>query len=227
MALLAEEPRDPADQLRLGQMLLQVNEPEHAVELDNRLLANDRTNAAVWLQKGQALFLMEKYSDAEHAFANALDHNPKLDEARRQLALVREILRLDPSRQGLSRQERAQRTVQAFRASWKRLSTCADERGVSLTNPVTPTAKAPAETAATSAALPAAPPNQLQLLYTSGLQRQADLSEEALRGNPDLLDPTMQYVFEVERTTAQACPDMSITDQALLSLAQHENEGLK
>ena len=37
----------------------------------------------------------------------------------------------------------------------------------------------------------------------------------------------MQYVFEVERTTAPVCSQMNLTDQALLMLAQRETEAQK
>ena len=70
-------------------------------------------------------------------------------------------------------------------------------------------------------------PDDLQLLYSHGLQIKAAASERALRRNPDSLEPVMQFVFQVERTTAPVCPDMSLTDQALLLLAQHESETLR
>jgi len=59
------------------------------------------------------------------------------------------------------------------------------------------------------------------------LQRQPDATEKALRKNPDALEPTMQYVFEVERTLAPVCSKMELTDRALLTLAQHESEGTR
>lgn len=224
MALLADDPRQTSDQLRLGQLLLQVNEPEHTVELDNGILAKDRTNPEAWLQKAQALLALNRYADAEHALANAVEQNPNLDDARRQLDILREALRLDTSRRGLSRTDRAQRAVESFHSAWNRLSTCATQQGVNLTNPEAATASSqtPPTKPSALAPTPAVPPNSLQLLYSSGLQKQAAVTETNLREDPDALDATAQYVFEVERTTAPICPTMSLTDQALLMLAQHE-----
>jgi tetratricopeptide (TPR) repeat protein len=220
MALLADAPPGIADQLRLGQLLLEVNEPEHAVDVDNAILAKDRESADAWLQKGQALLALNRYVDAEHALATAVEQNPNLGDARRQLDILREALRLDTSLRGLSRADRANRAVESFHAAWNRLNDCATQQGVSLTNPATTTAATPASQ--TKAVPAATPPDSLQLLYSSGLQKQAAANEKALREDPDALDAAMQYVFEVERTTAPICPTMRLTDQALLLLAHHE-----
>jgi hypothetical protein len=67
----------------------------------------------------------------------------------------------------------------------------------------------------------------LQLLYSSGVQRQADATAQALHRNPDALEPTMQWVFQVERTTADLCPNMTETDRAFLTLAQRGGEATR
>ena len=74
---------------------------------------------------------------------------------------------------------------------------------------------------------PAAPPDVLQRLYDSGVQRQPSVTEKNLREDSDALESTMQYVFEVERATAPVCSQMNLTDQALLMLAQRETEARK
>ncbi len=224
MALLADAPREITDQLRLGQLLLEVNEPEHVVEVDNAILAKDHTNAQAWLQKGQALLALNRYLDAEHALANAVEQNPNLNDARRQLDILREALRLDTSLRGLPRTDRANRAAESFHAAWNRLSDCAIQQGVSLTNPANTTVGSPASRTkpVPPATPPVSPPDSLQLLYSSGLEKQAAVNEKALKEDPDALDAAMQYVFEVERTTAPICPTMRLTDQALLLLAQHE-----
>jgi tetratricopeptide (TPR) repeat protein len=228
MALLADAPEDPAAQLKLGELLLQVHEPEHTIEIDNAILARDHGNAQAYLQKAQALIALNKLVDAEHALANAVEHDPTSADSRRQLDLVREVLRLDTSLRGLSRTQRADRAVEAFHSAWQRLSSCATQQGVRLgdagnTEPAgSPT---PSDNVIPSKTSPAAAPDTLQLLYSRGLQKQAGVTQQALREDSDALESTMQYVFEVERATAPLCSQMSPTDQALLMLAQHENEG--
>ncbi len=222
MALLADGPRDPADQLRLGQSLLQVNEPEHTLEVDDTLLAQNSRNAEAWLQKGQALLALGRYIDAEHALASAVEHNPNPVEAQQQLELVRELLRIDPYLRGISLADRAKRVAEVFDIAMQRLRGCSSEKGLPLVSPDSASTANNVTTGMASA--PATPPNGLQLLYTSGLQKQPSATEQALRKNPDAIDSTMQFVFEVERTTVSVCPNMNPTDQALLMLAQRESE---
>ncbi len=225
MALQADGPPDPADQLLLANLLLQVNDPARALDSYNAVLAHDRNRSQAWLGKGQASLALGDYSVAEQAFANALDHDPHLAEARQQLQLVREVLRLNPAIRGLSLAERSQRVAASFQVALQRLTTCANQQGYSLAEhgvaPPSPTVRG---------TLPASPPPAtagLQGLYTIGLQAKASAAEQALRKNPDALEPTMQYVFDVERATAPVCPAMELADSALLTLAQHESATAK
>ncbi|MGB8888260.1 MAG: tetratricopeptide repeat protein [Candidatus Korobacteraceae bacterium] len=229
MALQADGPPDPSDQLLLGQKFLQVNDPKHAIEAYDTVLNNDSHNADAWLGKGLAALQLGDYPQAEQALATALERDPHLEQARQQLELVREILRIDPNLRGLSLADRTKRVAEAFRAALKRLTGCAAKQGYSLAGleSAKPGAKGSAAAPATSmeATTPAA--DDLQQIYTSGLQKQASATEAALRRNPDALEPTMQYVYDVEHTTASICPATELTDRALLTLAQHESETVK
>ncbi|MGC2111935.1 MAG: tetratricopeptide repeat protein [Candidatus Korobacteraceae bacterium] len=233
LALQADGPPDPAGQLALGQLLLQVNEPEHASDAFDAVLKADPANAQAWLGKGLTALALVQYSDAEHAFERAVQHDSKSDEARQQLDLVREVLHVDPALRGLSVAECSKRVAEAFKAALTRLQGCAAQPGYTLAVQPGATTQsldrgvAAAATPAKSAPPVIAAPSGLQLLYTSGLQKQASATEAALRNNPDALEPTMQYVFEVERATAPVCPAMDLVDRALLTLAQRENENVK
>jgi tetratricopeptide (TPR) repeat protein len=224
LALLADAPSDPADQLRLATMLLQVNDPSHALQAVEALLARDDNNAQAWLEAGQAHLAHADYSEAERAMAKAVERDPNLEGARQQLELARELARIDPNQRALTLAERADRVSRAFTTALARLDTCAAQKGITLAAPAasTPGNSSSAQTTAANAV--AAAPGPLQLLYASGLQQQADATEKALRKNPDALQPTMQYVFEVELTLAPICSSMELTDRALLTLAQHESE---
>ncbi|HKD85346.1 MAG TPA: tetratricopeptide repeat protein [Terriglobales bacterium] len=221
MALQADGPADPADQLLLAGMLLQVNEPKRALEAYQTVLSHDPKIAQAWLGKGQASLALGNYNEAEYDIANAVDRDPKLDDARRQLDLVREILRLDPAQRGLSLAERSKRAAESFQLAQQRLNTCATQLGFSLAAQSSPPAGGePAQRAAAST--PAA--QQLQTLYATGLQIQPSATQHALIRNPDALDPTAQYVYNVERATAPVCPVTELADRALLTLAQSEVE---
>jgi len=229
LALLADAPSDPGDQLLLGQMLLMVNEPAHALQAYDALLAKNPDNAQAWMGEGQANLALGNYTEAERDSDKAVEHDPNLEGARQQLELTRELLRISPGLRGLSLSDRADRVATAFRAAFTRLSSCASERNIDLSGPTSlpPDIAAKGVTPGAEVTRPAASPNELQLLYTSGLEKQADATAIALRKNPDALEPIMQYVFEVERTTAPLCPNMDVTDRALLILAQHESETMK
>ena len=232
MALQADGPPDPSDQILLGQLLLQANEPSRAIDAYNTVLSNDPRNADAWLGKGLAALQIGDYQQAEHALAEALEHDSHNEQARQQLDLVREVLRIDPALRELSVAERSQRVSEAFRTAFARLTGCAAQQGYSLAETETPKVTSTHVPATQKNAVPSlqattAAPSNLQLLYTSGLQKQASSSAAALRRNPDALEPTMQYVFEVERATAPICPTMGLTDQALLTLAAHEGETVK
>jgi tetratricopeptide (TPR) repeat protein len=226
MALQAEGPPDPADQLMLANLFLQVNEPAHAIDAYNAVLAHDRANFQAWMGKGQASLAIGDYHAAEQAFADAVDRAPRLDDARQQLQLVREVLRLDPAIRGLSLAERSNRIAVAFLVALQRLTSCATQQGYSLAENDT---AAPSSTV--SGAVASQPASSttagLQGLYTTGLQKKAFATEQALLKNPDALESTVQYVYDVERATAPVCPVMDLADSALLILAQHESATAK
>jgi len=231
LALEADGPSDEASQLQLGQLLLQINEPSHAIEAFDSILSDDPKNPQAWLGKGLASLQLGRYDDAEHALARTVEYDPKSVEAQQQLEVLREVLRLDASAKTLSLAERTQRVAEAFRIALKRLSDCAAEQGYSLKGQESATASGQEESATQSTGPSlgptTSPPGDLQMLYTSGLHKEAEATERALRRNPDLLEPTMQYVFEVERTTAPVCRNMQVADHALLILAQHETGALR
>lgn len=228
LALLADAPTDAGDLLLLGNMLLQVNDPAHALQAYNGLLAKDQRNAQAWLGESQAYLALANYAEAERTAAKGVEIDPNLDGARPQLELTRELLRINPGLRGLPLAERANRVAKAFDNALARLSACAEQKNTNLTDSSGAALSIPLTAhGGGNANAPGAPPSDLQLLYTSGLQKQPQATAQALRRDPDALEPTMQYVFEVERTTAPLCPNMDVTDRALLTLAQHENESVK
>jgi tetratricopeptide (TPR) repeat protein len=232
LALQADGPPDASDQLRLAELLLQVGEVTRSADVYREVLKVDPGNVQAWLGLGQASLRLGEYQPAEHALAIAVERDPDSTQARQQLDLARVVLRVAPSLRGLSLAERSRRVAEAFSAAVTRLASCTAEKGYRL-NPQSvatpPRGPRVADQASPvpSVALLAPAPDDLQLLYGQGLQMKPSASERALRANPDLLEPVMQFVFQVERSTAAVCPDMSETDRALLALAQHEGETLR
>ena len=236
LALQADQPPAVSDQLRLAGLLLQVGEATRSIDTYKRILRDDPNEAQAWLGLGNASIALGDYQGAEHALAIALEHNSDSTEAHQQLELVREVLRVAPSLRGLSLAERTHRVAEAFNAALSRLTSCAVQRGYVLSPQGSQTSSTsaandnlpPSKGRAASANRTATPaPDDLQLLYSRGLQIKSAATERALRGNPDSLEPVMQFVFEAERTAATSCPEMIETDRALLLLAQHESETLR
>ena len=236
LALQADQPPKVSDQLRLAGLLLQVGEAARATDVYNKVLKDDPGNAQAWLGLGEASVKLGEFQQAEHALTVALEHDPKFAEARQQLDLVREVLRVAPLLRGLSPAERTRRVADAFNVAMSRLTGCASQKQYSLNPPGTasestglskPTAGVAEGPSVMTPDTMTPAPDDLQLLYSRGLQIKAAASERALRDNPDSLEPVMQFVLQVEQSTAPICPDMSETDRALLLLAQHESETLR
>ena len=223
VALQADGPSDPGDQLLLGNLLLQVHEPQRAIQAFDTVLEREPESAQAWLGKAQASMVLGDYKEAEHAISVAVERDSKLEDARGQLEVVREVLRLDPALRGLSVAERSRRTAEAFELAMKRINSCATQQGITLAGQTAAAATQPG--AGASANSPTQ--DQLQSLSTSAAQKQSAATEAALRKDPDVIEPTMQFVFDVEQATAAICPATDKSDRALLLLAQHESEAVK
>lgn len=131
------------------------------------------------------------------------------------LELTREILHISPGIRGLTLAERSRRVADAFDAALQRLANCTQAKALS-----------PGGQANTSTPSFAAP-DGLQLLYSSAAQRKSGATVAALRKDPDSLEPTMDFVFEVERATQGGCPNPTPTDRALLQLANNQRGSLQ
>ena len=223
VAIQADGPSDPADQLLLGNLLLQVKEPQRAIQAFDVVLQREPDNAQAWLGKAQASLVLGDYKEAEHAISLAVERDSKLEEARQQLEVVREVLRLVPALRGLSVAERSRRVAEAFELAMTRINGCATQQGIPLVDPPSSAAQSSGTTVSVSS--PAA--DELQSFYNAGMQKQASANEKALRKNPDALEPTMQFVFDVEKAMASICPATDKSNRALLLLAQHEGEAVK
>lgn len=232
IALQADPPGEVDQQLRLAQLLLEIGDPARAQAVYEQVLKIDGRNAQAWLGDGKSSFAMGDYPAADRELAAAVEHDERLPEARQQLELARQILRIAPNLHGLSVAERAGRVSGAFEAARKRLTTCAAERGYSLEAPVDASTasrgagSAPRSTQPASSvqiAMPSAPHN-LTDLYTSLLQKKSGATEAALRKYPDAMESTMDWVFDVERATQPICSDMTVTDRALLILASRPRD---
>lgn len=232
IGLQADAPHDIEHQLELAAALLRIGDAARAQGVYEGVLRENRDNAQAWLGDGKASFAMGDYPAAEREFAAAVEHDGSLTEAQQGLKVTREVLRIAPGLRGLSIAERARRVSQAFSAALQRLTTCADSVGHKVTNPANSSTAEPHAAVTGSSSGPVvttspSPPTSLQMLYNDAMERRPGATERTLRNNPDALEPTMDFVFEVERATAPLCADMSDTDRALLILADRQPQTLR
>lgn len=234
IAIQAESPGDPAVSLMVGNLLLQLGENSRASKSFDAVLKGNAKDVPALLGAGQAALAMGDYPRAVRLLTKADDltgSKPDSPEADA-LALAREAFDDDPYLRNLTVTQRANRVAAAFELAMRRLRSCASQQNVPLSPEPAATAQKTSSTALptkkngyVSSIVPsAAAPNSLQLLYDSGIQKQASATAQALRSNPDAMPPTMDFVFDVMHETENACPPKSLQERALQLIARHEGE---
>ncbi len=234
IAIQAESPEDPAVSLKVGDLLLQLGEYSRAAKSFDTVLKQNPKNVDALSGAGQAALAMGDYPRAVRLLTKADDltgSKPDSPEADK-LALARQAYDTDPYLRNLTTTQRANRVAAAFDLAMETLRSCASQQNVTLSPE--PAVAAPRRSNAalpskqngyvTSIVSQAAAPNSLQLLYDSGTQKAPSARAEALRGNPDSMSPTMDFVFEVVRATENTCPPKSLQERALQLIARHEGE---
>lgn len=234
IAVQAEAPEDPQMQAALGKLLLQLGDYSRAGRAFELVLKQQPQNVEAWSGAGEAALAAGDYRKSVRLLTMAANLNSAApgSPVAEQLALAKAVVEADPSLRTLSMAERSSRIASGFDSAMERLQVCSAKQGIQLSAPTSDAAKAdPAQSGQKilSAAdhSPAPAPDSLQLLYQSGMQRRAEASAAALRKNPDTMAATMQFVYQVFRTTESACPAESLRDKALLLLARHEAEELR
>lgn len=236
IAIQADSPEDPQTQIKVGSFLLQLGESSRAAKSFDAVLQMNGDNVDALTGAGQAALNMGDYRKAvgmltvADNLAGGKDGKQQAD----QLALAHETLETDPYLRNLAITQRANRVAAAFTLAMDRLRNCAAKQNITLApqspaavsksaNPPLPTKK----NGYASQTVPAGAPNSLQLLYESGLQKQQSAKADALRKNPDAMGPTMDFVFDVLRTTEGSCPLETMQERALQLIARHESEDLR
>jgi tetratricopeptide (TPR) repeat protein len=197
IALAANVGDDPAEQEQLGGLFLRAQDYEHALNAFRIALKSDRRNPAAMAGAGEAAFELGRYPLAQHYLQVALAANPNDQQSAERLKTTEMVLHLDPFRRQITRAERNEAVVQAFNAAGQRLSTCAMAKSVR-----------PGPTGAQPT---------LSSQWTALKPR---ITEPGLQQNPQLVEPAMDLVFQIERQASIACGTPSGTDLALLLIAR-------
>lgn len=190
---------DPAQQEHLGDLFLRTQDYEHALAAYRLSLKSQLNRDGALAGAGMAAFQLGRYSLAEHYLQEAVAVNPGETRSAEQLKMAELVLRMDPFRRQISVAQRDRIVVEAFETAGERLKACAASRGSAV-----PTASQAS-------------------LADSWAGMKPRISDGDLRRNPDLLEPAMDLVFEVERQTSTTCGTPAGKDMALLLIAKlHE-----
>jgi tetratricopeptide (TPR) repeat protein len=209
IALEANVGDDAAQQTRLGNLFLRVEDYDRALTAFRASLKLMRQNAPAEAGAGKACFQMGQYAEAQHYLSEAVSAEPADTASAALLRTSEAVLRMDPYRPQLSDRERDTMVMDAFATAGDRLKACQAMPAVVQTP-----GKKPA------AGSPASPGQQLSGQWST---LKPQVTENALHQNPDLVNTAMNLVFAIEDKTSGACGPATSADQALLLIArQHE-----
>ena len=197
IALAANVGDDPAQQEQIGSLFLRAQDYERALDAFRIALKSDRRNPAAMAGAGEAAFELGRYPLAQHYLQMALAANPIDQQSAERLKTTELVLRMDPFRRQITTAERNAAVVQAFNAAGQRLTNCA----IAKSARPGPAGGQPTLSAQWAALRPR-------------------ITEPALRQNPNLVEPAMDLVFQIERQTRIVCGNPSGEDLALLLIAR-------
>lgn len=190
IAMAANLPADSPLHLRAGDLFLQVQDYEHALEQYRDALRIDRQNSLALAGAGRAAFELGRYELAERYLEGAVTGNPQDSRSVELLHTASLVLQMDPFRRQVSASKRNRIVVAAFASAGERLKSCVDQN------------------------------DDGKALSSRWNDLKAQVSERGLRENPDLVDTAMDLVFAIERQNSGECAAPNQTDQALLLIAK-------
>lgn len=115
---------DPAQQLRLGQYFLKVQDGQHALAAFHLGLRSAPHNSAALAGAGEAEFDLGDYAQAHRYLAEAMEQNPSDRDSASLLEVTTQVIRLNPYRAGISDADRDQAVLSAFQTAGERLKAC-------------------------------------------------------------------------------------------------------
>jgi tetratricopeptide (TPR) repeat protein len=202
MALAVALPPDPASHFRAAQLFEQAQDYPSTFAQNQEVLRLDSANSAALAGAGRAAYHSGDYRTAQRYLQSAVNANPEDADSRQLLESADLVLRSNPFHTHISDAERNRRITSAFEQAEKRLTECAQQKGISLS----PTATSPAS-----------PLSSLQSRWTAAHPDLARLHSPAETDLPDLL---MDVVFQIEQQTAATCGPPQGLDLALLLISK-------
>jgi tetratricopeptide (TPR) repeat protein len=194
LALAAETPDiDYKRRTRIGQLQLQSADPRHALEQFRQALRISPRYVPALAGAGTAEIAIGEYQGSIPFLEMAARLAPHDHNVAEQLRVARLVLASDPFEIGLSSQERASRTIDAFRQAQSRLAACATQHGILVAAQI--------------------PQNPFQQTWAWGQKLQPLLRK--LRAQPQTALQIMNFVYSAENLAADECGPLEGKDQAL------------
>lgn len=199
IALTANLEDNPAQHEQAGELFLQAQDNQRALEQFRLALAGNRHNVAALAGAGEAAFQLGQYRVAGEYLRRAAAGGNQKSKSRLQLAEL--VLNMDPFRSQLKAAQRRGIIMGDFAAAGARLTACSAPGPFSV------------------------PADELVSLTQSWTALKPQINDRDLRRDPDLGNGAMSLVFNIERETSGMCGGMTDTDNALLLIA-NLHEGL-
>jgi len=200
IALSGGLPNDPPLQTRVGTLLMQTGEYEHAAPLFRQALRVNPNYLPALEGAGEASFQTRDYSAVRRYLSRAKRLGTLSPQSQHLLGTAALIQQSNPLAPRLRGQERASRALAAFNQGMERLSRCAAARGVSFDN-------GPQQ-------------SDLQRLHAQAVALQPKVNTRNLARDSDLLLQTTDMAFQIEQVTERACGEPQGLDLALLLLSR-------
>jgi tetratricopeptide (TPR) repeat protein len=200
IALAGDLPRDPKLLTQVGEFLQKTASYTQALQLFRQALSLSPHLASALDGAGECYFELANYLQAVRYLERALAVDPHLVQASERLKIALAVLSIDPFQPRLASQERSRRALRAFEQAMTRLRDCAAKRGVVLE----------ASGGGTD----------LQKTYAQGIEQKPQVRQRLLARDPDLLQTTMDWVFEAERLAERSCGESQGVDLVLLLVAR-------
>lgn len=197
IALAANLGGNPAEEARVGGLFLAAQDDRQGLAEYRLSLREGRRDPVALAGAGRAAFELGQYAVAQRYLAEAVAAAPGDTASAARLKTTDMVLHLDPFRPQIRAAERNRTIVEAFAAAGARIGSCCPSGA----------ACAPAQ----------------QTLAQQWAKLKPQITAGGLRRNPDLGDPAMDLVFNIERQTGGACGALTESDAALRLIADlHE-----
>jgi len=209
IAMQAGLPADPKLHMQVANLFMRLPDYEHALAEFREARQLDRHSAEAAAGAGIAAFNLGRFRTAVRFLDTAVKSGDRDPNIRGMLETALLVLGSNPQAHGISLQERVARVQKNFQIAKDRLQQCMQARGENVS------AAPPAVNSQTGG-------TSLQPLSARMSDLRAKLRRKTALNDPDFRDTVMDFVYDVEEDTEDACGTPTGSDLALLLLGRSE-----